>query len=208
MTLPSTETERARRAKLAERNRSHRTDFLYEDAEWMRDAYVTRGLTLREVAAEARCGLRTVARWMKRHGIETRKDWPRASGPASGRWRGATVCPKCGGSKRAGSAACRKCSDSSGTRNSKWRGEAAEYTAIHYRIVAQRGRPSDHQCVRCGARAAEWAYDHADPNEKRNRVGRDDGPYSLDPAHYMPMCVRCHRRLDLGRAAARRKDTA
>jgi hypothetical protein len=38
----------------------------------MFDAYVTRGLSLREVAAEAGCALRTVARWMDAHGIERR----------------------------------------------------------------------------------------------------------------------------------------
>ena len=68
------------RPDLVERNRSHRTSFLYESAEWMHDAYVIRRLTLREIAAEVDCALRTVARWMLIHGIETRSSWARPTG--------------------------------------------------------------------------------------------------------------------------------
>lgn len=38
----------------------------------MRMMYLERGLSLRAIADEAQCGLRTVARWMDKHGIERR----------------------------------------------------------------------------------------------------------------------------------------
>lgn len=190
----------ARLAKLVARNRGqHQGDFLYENADWMREAYVTRELTLRQIAAEAGCGLRTVARWMKIHGIATRQEWPRASGTDHPQWTGARLCPSCGGRRASGSLTCRRCRDTTGANNPKWRGTAVEYAAAHARVVAKRGKPTEHECAHCGKPAAEWAYDRSDPDEKRNTVGRDDGPFSLNPAHYLALCVRCHRRLDLGR---------
>jgi hypothetical protein len=191
----------ARLSKLVERNRArHSGAFLYEDAEWMRDAYEVRGLTFMEIAIEAGCGLRTVARWMRTHDIEARRAWPRPTGEHHHRWKGGPKpCPLCGGRMSYGSATCRHCRDRSGSASPKWRGENAEYTAIHYRLLAQRGRPSEHACVECAGKAEEWAYDHSDPEERRNRVGRDDGPYSFDLFRYRPMCKRCHRQLDLGR---------
>lgn len=197
-----TETQRvARLDKLVERNRAgHKGAFLYEDANWMRSAYLERGLTLRQIAAEAGCGLRTVARWMKTHGIETRKEWERAKGEAHPNWKGGPKpCPSCGGPMSHGRQTCMACRDFTGERNPKWRGDAVEYAAVHNRIVAARGKASRRPCDICGKPAEEWAYDRGDPNEVRNHIGRDDGPFSLDPARYMPLCVPCHRRFDLGR---------
>lgn len=48
----------------------------------------------------------------------------------------------------------------------------------------------------CGDQARHWAYDHADPDE----IHRPDGiAYSGKPEHYVPLCVPCHKRADLGR---------
>lgn len=90
------------------------------------------------------------------------------------------------------------CRDLSGENNPKWRGDDVEYAALHDRIKKARGNAPDHPCDHCGSNAEEWAYDHLDPNERRNSIGRDKCPYSLDPAHYIPLCVGCHRRFDLG----------
>lgn len=194
-----------RLAKLVARNRSKRSSFLYEDAEWMRDAYVTRGLTLREVAQEADCGLRTIARWMTIHGIPTRTDAVprRRTGAAHPKWNGGPPkCAVCGepfNHYNSRTVTHRRCRDVRGERNSKWRGTEIEYTAMHDRVRKARGAPGQYACAHCGSVAQEWAYDHADPNERRNRVGRDDGPFSTDPNHYMPLCKPCHRKLDLGK---------
>src|SRR6266487_1240358 len=203
--------DRRQRPGLAERNRARRGGpYYYEDADWMNEAYVIRGLSLRQVAAEAGCSLRTIARWMKVHGIATRTAAPPPvrAGKEHPRWRGAAICPGCGGLKSRGKTrTCIKCRVRRGADNPKWRGDEAGYTAIHYRLNAARGKPSEHSCARCGKAADEWAYDHADPGERRNGIGRDDGPFSLDLARYMPLCKRCHRQLDNGRAADRRADS-
>lgn len=75
-----------------------------------------------------------------------------------------------------------------------WAGDSASYSAVHQRMARARGRASAHMCA-CGARAAQWAYDHADPNEKPSQYG----PYSTDPAHYFPSCTSCHKKFDMER---------
>lgn len=77
-----------------------------------------------------------------------------------------------------------------------WRGEVGNpgYEAAHQRVAVQRGPAKDHPCVECGARAAHWAYDHEDPDE---RLHPDRGsPYSVKVEHYRPMCIPCHWTFD------------
>ena len=81
-----------------------------------------------------------------------------------------------------------------GARHGCWLGDDAGYTAAHDRVKAKHGPASGHVCVQCAEPAAHWAYDHADPNEKRDGRGI---PFSLDIGHYRPMCVPCHKAMDL-----------
>lgn len=192
-------------AKLRERNRAHRNgDLLYEDADWLREAYWDRRLTLRQMAAEARCSLRTIVRWMEIREVPTERNRAgnRNRGADCYQWKGGPKpCPRCGGPKTFYATNCQGCLDITGSRNPKWRpDEAVTYDAMHQRVKAARGRPETHPCGHCGGQAQEWAYDHADPDE---RLG-GDGPFSLNPAHYLPLCVPCHRKFDNGRAAGRR----
>lgn len=79
--------------------------------------------------------------------------------------------------------------DQSGERNPTWKGRSAGMDALHLRVAAARGTPSE--CDRCGTtedRRYEWA----------NLSGR----YG-DTADYARMCVPCHRRFD----AERRRTT-
>jgi hypothetical protein len=76
---------------------------------------------------------------------------------------------------------------------SGWRGDDVGYIGQHQRIYRLRGPALEQLCRQCGAQAEEWAYDHADLNEK---LDPKRGPYSLDPNHYLPLCVLCHRRSD------------
>lgn len=85
--------------------------------------------------------------------------------------------------------------DQSGERNHMWRDDPG-YQAAHLRVAAQRGKASEHACVDCRHRAAEWSYDHADDAEFIDQNGRR---YSTDPSHYNPRCVSCHRRHDATR---------
>lgn len=199
-----TEAKRASSlAKLIERNRSTRAgSFLYEDLRWMEDAYLVRKLTMRQMAAEAGCGLRTIARWMTIHGIESdcSRRPLRATGPANHNWKGGPPkCEVCQTIVSFGRKRCMAHRDFSGDKNPTWRGEQVGYTGLHYRLVANRGKASAHTCQHCGGAAREWAYDHADPNEKRDLDKRDHQPYSLDLHHYIPLCTKCHRRFDLGK---------
>ena len=76
-----------------------------------------------------------------------------------------------------------------------WRGDEVGYGAAHERVRAVRGSASEHSCCACGGAATQWAYDHEDASERLSDVG----PYSVNPDHYRPMCVPCHKRFDLAR---------
>jgi hypothetical protein len=67
------------------------------------------------------------------------------------------------------------------------------YRSVHRRVETSRGEASQYTCP-CGSQAAEWAYDHLDPDEK---ISKDLVRYSLDPDHYLPMCIPCHKAMDL-----------
>lgn len=66
------------------------------------------------------------------------------------------------------------------------------YLSAHERVYRAHGKATGYICS-CGIPAQQWAYDHADPDE-RNAAGR--GPYSLDPSHYAALCKPCHRKMD------------
>lgn len=77
------------------------------------------------------------------------------------------------------------------------RGRIPMYGAMHYRVKMARGAARDHECAHvCGRKADHWAYDHEDPDEvSEYRHGRTMR-YSLDPAHYLPLCRWCHAKFD------------
>lgn len=85
--------------------------------------------------------------------------------------------------------------DQTGERNHMWRDDPG-YQAAHLRVASERARASEHACIDCDERAAEWSYDHTDPQELTDQSGRR---YSADPSHYDPRCISCHRRHDAAR---------
>ena len=91
-----------------------------------------------------------------------------------------------------------------GDRRIHRRTTSAGYSAAHQRCRNDRGLPHEHQCIDCGRQAQHWSYNHDDPNEVLGTSGRSTSPvaYSLDPRHYSPRCVPCHKRFDLNRADA------
>lgn len=89
----------------------------------------------------------------------------------------------------------RKYGDPAVVKRANWTGDHATYNAVHQRLILMFGRASTHSCA-CGSPARQWAYQHTDPDEKRHPSGY---PYSTDVHHYKPMCVSCHKTLDLGR---------
>ena len=87
-----------------------------------------------------------------------------------------------------------------GASHPNWKGDDCSYAAAHMRVVTRRGKAREHTCVDCGARADEWSYNHADPDEQvyhfaqGNKV--QDIAYSPRPEFYEPRCKACHTTLD------------
>lgn len=71
--------------------------------------------------------------------------------------------------------------------------ERLTYRAAHLRLAAQLGLARDQLCA-CGKQAAQWAYQHNDPDVMYHASGM---PYSDKPECYAPMCVPCHKAYDL-----------
>lgn len=66
------------------------------------------------------------------------------------------------------------------------------YRNAHNAVCALRGPAAIHQCSWCWGDAEQWAYSNSDRNEQTDGRRR----WSTDPAHYRPMCRRCHRAFD------------
>lgn len=81
-----------------------------------------------------------------------------------------------------------------GPENHMWLGDNIGYAAAHSRVRRLYGSPSEHECCDCGGPAADWAYDHTDPDEKFTTQG---WPYSTDISTYVPLCKKCHVAFDL-----------
>lgn len=77
------------------------------------------------------------------------------------------------------------------------RAETVTYSGAHERLRRERGTARDYWCEHCDNRAANWAYDHEDPAELVTVVLGRSHPYSVDPAHYFPLCRSCHSTFDI-----------
>jgi hypothetical protein len=78
--------------------------------------------------------------------------------------------------------------DQRGPQNHMWRGNDANYQALHLRVESARGKPS--RCERCSRTDSDGRYEWA--NLTGNYADVDD---------YERMCVLCHRRFDAERRA-------
>lgn len=71
------------------------------------------------------------------------------------------------------------------------------YETAHSRVYRRKGSASRYVCHGCGeVPAAHWAYDNNDPDALTTNRRGSLMRYSLDPIHYLPMCVRCHKAFD------------
>lgn len=87
-----------------------------------------------------------------------------------------------------------------GSAHPSWQGSNIGYMQAHKRIKEALGKARLQSCRQCKGRAAEWAYDGTDANERTEMVRGSLLRFSLQPEHYIPMCVKCHRQFDLGGA--------
>ena len=100
-----------------------------------------------------------------------------------------------------------------GVDSQRWQGDDIAYHSAHARVHRLKGKASNHSCVNCGARAADWAYDHQDESEKVGPAHNGGGVvsivrYSTDPDHYQPMCKCCHRKFDADERKSNRAELA
>ena len=90
-----------------------------------------------------------------------------------------------------------------GDRATHRRTDDAGYGAAHGRLNQDRGRAKTHACIDCSNPAQHWSYNHDDPDELiAYGLSANGVAYSLDPSHYSPRCVPCHKRFDLHRIDA------
>ena len=84
--------------------------------------------------------------------------------------------------------------DQQGEHNHMWRGDDANYQALHLRVESARGKPN--RCACCDTTDPSQRYEWA------NLSGRYE-----DIHDYARLCVTCHRRLDAARRAATGRPT-
>lgn len=80
----------------------------------------------------------------------------------------------------------------------------ASYYQVHKRLRRERGRAVDYPCAACGTNEGrrERSYQYtAGPDEITEEGGRFHGCLYAEDVweHYAPLCVPCHRALDLDR---------
>lgn len=112
----------------------------------------------------------------------------------------------CGNEKRILTGDLRRGSTQScGERPTHPRKQTITYAGAHDRVRAVKGPAKNQSCCDCTASAAHWSYDHGDTNELTEVVSSRgytyEVPYSVDPTHYNPRCVRCHRIFDRAQLA-------
>ena len=88
-----------------------------------------------------------------------------------------------------------------GAANHLWRGDNITYRTAHDRIQRAKGPARQYDCVDCQrAPAADWSYNHRDPNEKVDP--KTGASYSANPDFYDPRCRTCHIAFDAKRKVA------
>jgi hypothetical protein len=85
-----------------------------------------------------------------------------------------------------------------GAAHHAWAGDDVTYSAMHLRVVRERGPAKDQTCVDCGCAAAQWSYDRSCAEERTSSFG----PYSTHVERYVPRCISCHKKFDLERIAS------
>lgn len=146
----------------------------------------------------------TAAAIMRAAGLEPLAPYPGSMSP----WLcqclacGDEVSPRLNGirSGQGGCAACgnrRNGEHQRGSGNPYWRGDQAGYFAVHRRLLAQRGKASEHRCRDCGGQAQEWSYDGGSAGEQTGiEPGAEGLKYTTDLMAYSPRCTGCHSTLD------------
>lgn len=86
-----------------------------------------------------------------------------------------------------------------GPAHHNWLGDEITYFSAHCRMRRTHGSASSRVCP-CGAPAASWAYDHADPDQRHDP--ETGFAYSTKFEHYQALCWVCHNTADSHRVSA------
>lgn len=74
------------------------------------------------------------------------------------------------------------------------------YVSAHQRVAKTKGKAAQYPCIDCSDAAADWSYDHSDPDELTRPVRLRGKPvtmsYSADVDRYEPRCRKCHAAFD------------
>lgn len=83
-----------------------------------------------------------------------------------------------------------------GEKHHGWN-HSGSYVAVHQRLKKVRGSADQYRCIKCDKNAAQWAYQHGDAAEQFDFLDGCKVPFSVNLEAYAPMCVQCHKRMDL-----------
>ena len=74
------------------------------------------------------------------------------------------------------------------------------YRGMHLKVVRERGKAVEHECVDCGEQASEWSYNKSDPDPKYQEISLMNrvilAEFSTNVDCYEPRCKPCHVKLD------------
>lgn len=84
--------------------------------------------------------------------------------------------------------------------------DEVNYCVVHQRLKKTKGSARGYKCESCGKQAKHWAYNHSSPDERMEEVSGYILPFSPNLEDYIPMCVPCHKALDLSASKSRRND--
>jgi len=115
-----------------------------------------------------------------------------------------TACEAAGVQPAYTSSLYRKRGAPAGLAHPRWTGDSASYTAVHFRLVATRGRPQ--RCDECGRSDPgrySWALKKDAWSELKDDLHR--GPYSTRLTDYDRLCNGCHNKRDQPLGSRRRR---
>lgn len=193
-----------------------------QDESWLREKYATEGKSVREIAAIIGCGDRTVKRWLKKQGIQTRPPHPVTDDKRvyDSEWMETQYTEKgLSAEEIAGKASTGKTTifrwlrkhgievhprDASGEDHYRWKGGWDHYYGPDWNQQRQKRRErDDNKCVVCGLSNGEHKERtgkslHVHHIQRKESFRDEEGEIDFERANRMEnlitLCETCHNR--------------